>query len=162
MTHLSPHQGDALEAFTSHPFFPRIYNEKRGRRQKAHVCTTAIAALRRDTMHRTQSAWRTSDVLGFSAHWTWIWCVFWSSLFYQEGERASIAKAAKLLSITEVPLSRTFMALLAFSKRRHHRASFARCPHAKSPRKHSISRSNCRRPFDTGDACAVSYVRISP
>ena len=54
-------------------------------------------------MHRTQSAWRTSDVLGFSAHWTWIWCVFWSSLFYQEGERASIAKAAKLLSITEVP-----------------------------------------------------------
>ncbi len=24
--------------------------------------------------------------LGFAAHWTWIWCVFWSSLFYSEGE----------------------------------------------------------------------------
>lgn len=30
--------------------------------------------------------WRTPDILGFSAHWTWIWCVFWSSLFYPEGE----------------------------------------------------------------------------
>lgn len=26
--------------------------------------------------------WRPSDVVGFAAHWTWIWCVFWSSLFY--------------------------------------------------------------------------------
>ena len=25
--------------------------------------------------------WRTPDLLGFAAHWTWIWCVFWSSLF---------------------------------------------------------------------------------
>ena len=24
--------------------------------------------------------------LGFAAHWAWIWCVFWSSLFYSEGE----------------------------------------------------------------------------
>lgn len=22
------------------------------------------------------------DIVGFSAHWVWIWCVFWSSLFY--------------------------------------------------------------------------------
>lgn len=29
--------------------------------------------------------WRTPDLLGFAAHWTWIWCVFWSSLFYSEG-----------------------------------------------------------------------------
>ena len=29
--------------------------------------------------------WRTPDLLGFAAHWTWIWCVFWSSLFYAEG-----------------------------------------------------------------------------
>ena len=29
--------------------------------------------------------WRTPDLLGFAAHWTWIWCVFWSSLFYGEG-----------------------------------------------------------------------------
>lgn len=29
---------------------------------------------------------RTPDILGFSAHWTWIWCVFWSSLFYHESE----------------------------------------------------------------------------
>jgi DNA-binding CsgD family transcriptional regulator len=26
------------------------------------------------------------DALGFSAHWAWIWCLFWSSLFYKEGE----------------------------------------------------------------------------
>lgn len=27
-------------------------------------------------------AWRMPDVVGFATHWTWIWCVFWSSLFY--------------------------------------------------------------------------------
>lgn len=27
--------------------------------------------------------WRVPDLLGFSAHWIWIWCVFWSDLFYQ-------------------------------------------------------------------------------
>lgn len=26
--------------------------------------------------------WRAPDIAGFAAHWTWIWCVFWSSLFY--------------------------------------------------------------------------------
>ena len=31
-----------------------------------------------------QELWRTPDLLGFAAHWTWIWCVFWSSLFYGE------------------------------------------------------------------------------
>lgn len=30
--------------------------------------------------------WRTPDLLGFAAHWTWIWCVFWSPLFYRDGE----------------------------------------------------------------------------
>lgn len=25
---------------------------------------------------------RTPDFVGFSTHWIWIWCVFWSSLFY--------------------------------------------------------------------------------
>ncbi|MEA5020667.1 MAG: hypothetical protein VB027_09905 [Gordonibacter sp.] len=28
--------------------------------------------------------WRTPDLLGFAAHWIWIWCVFWSPLFYEE------------------------------------------------------------------------------
>ncbi|MDR0350200.1 MAG: hypothetical protein LBH64_01455, partial [Coriobacteriales bacterium] len=27
------------------------------------------------------------SVLGFAAHWTWIWCVFWSMLFYGESSR---------------------------------------------------------------------------
>jgi DNA-binding CsgD family transcriptional regulator len=27
---------------------------------------------------------RVPNVLGFAAHWAWIWCVFWSSLFYRE------------------------------------------------------------------------------
>lgn len=26
--------------------------------------------------------WRMPDIAGFATHWTWIWCVFWSSLFY--------------------------------------------------------------------------------
>lgn len=30
--------------------------------------------------------WRTPDLLGFAAHWIWIWCVFWSPLFYEESE----------------------------------------------------------------------------
>ncbi len=34
--------------------------------------------------------WRTPDLLGFAAHWTWIWCVFWSSLFYNESVRLGI------------------------------------------------------------------------
>lgn len=29
--------------------------------------------------------WRAPDLIGFAAHWAWIWCVFWSSLFYNEG-----------------------------------------------------------------------------
>lgn len=27
--------------------------------------------------------WRMPDAVGFAAHWTWIWCVFWSSMFYE-------------------------------------------------------------------------------
>ncbi|MDR1014122.1 MAG: helix-turn-helix transcriptional regulator [Coriobacteriales bacterium] len=26
-----------------------------------------------------------SSVVGFAAHWAWVWCLFWSSLFYSEG-----------------------------------------------------------------------------
>ena len=26
--------------------------------------------------------WRAPDVVGFATHWLWIWCVFWSSMFY--------------------------------------------------------------------------------
>ena len=29
--------------------------------------------------------WLSPDVLGFAAHWAWIWCVFWSSRFYNAG-----------------------------------------------------------------------------
>ena len=29
--------------------------------------------------------WRTPGFVGFAAHWTWILCVFWSSLYYDEG-----------------------------------------------------------------------------
>lgn len=32
---------------------------------------------------------RTSGVAGFAAHWTWIWCTFWSALFYGEAVRTS-------------------------------------------------------------------------
>ena len=28
--------------------------------------------------------WISPDVFGFAAHWAWIWCVFWSALFYGE------------------------------------------------------------------------------
>ncbi len=29
-------------------------------------------------------SWCIPDLIGFGAHWVWIWCVFWSSLFYSE------------------------------------------------------------------------------
>lgn len=32
-----------------------------------------------------EELWRTPDLLGFAAHWTWILCVFWSPLYYDEG-----------------------------------------------------------------------------
>ncbi len=38
--------------------------------------------------------WRTPDLLGFAAHWTWIWCLFWSSLFYGEGKILGLAESA--------------------------------------------------------------------
>ncbi len=34
------------------------------------------------------------ELLGFSAHWTWIWCVFWSSLFYGGGADLGVAMGA--------------------------------------------------------------------
>ena len=37
--------------------------------------------------------WRAPDLIGFAAHWTWIWCVFWSSLFYSEGAFISTSTA---------------------------------------------------------------------
>ena len=52
--------------------------------------------------------WRTPDLLGFAAHWTWIWCVFWSSLFYAEGtllsSSAPVGTAAGLSAIALEPL----------------------------------------------------------
>ncbi|MEI3230256.1 MAG: hypothetical protein V8S24_02725 [Gordonibacter pamelaeae] len=52
--------------------------------------------------------WRTPDLLGFAAHWTWIWCVFWSSLFYAEGtllnSSGSAGAAAGLSTIALEPL----------------------------------------------------------
>ena len=52
--------------------------------------------------------WRTPDLLGFAAHWTWIWCVFWSSLFYAEGtllnSSESAGAAAGLSTIALEPL----------------------------------------------------------
>ena len=35
--------------------------------------------------------WLSPDVLGFAAHWAWIWCVFWSSRFYEEGAQLGAA-----------------------------------------------------------------------
>ena len=52
--------------------------------------------------------WRTPDLLGFAAHWTWIWCMFWSSLFYAEGtllnSSGSAGAAAGLSTIALEPL----------------------------------------------------------
>lgn len=52
--------------------------------------------------------WRTPDLLGFAAHWTWIWCVFWSSLFYAEGTQlstsANLGASSGLAGIALEPL----------------------------------------------------------
>lgn len=42
------------------------------------------------------------DVLGFAAHWAWIWCVFWSSRFYDEG--AYLGATALMANIQLEPL----------------------------------------------------------
>lgn len=34
--------------------------------------------------------WRAPDILGFSVHWVWIWCVFWSTIFYNENPSVSM------------------------------------------------------------------------
>lgn len=49
--------------------------------------------MRMDAKKRPQWA----DVWGFAAHWAWIWCVFWSSRFYEEG--------AGLATLTLSPVS---------------------------------------------------------
>ncbi len=36
-------------------------------------------------IHERRRRWLTPDALGFAAHWAWIWCVFWSNRFYDEG-----------------------------------------------------------------------------
>ncbi len=64
--------------------------------------------------------------LGFAAHWTWIWCVFWSSLFYLEGE-AALERRFDLLGFAQIePLwvisllsNVVCMALLIGMLRRH-------------------------------------------
>lgn len=37
------------------------------------------------TTKEQRRQWLTPDTLGFAAHWAWIWCVFWSSRFYNAG-----------------------------------------------------------------------------
>lgn len=39
-------------------------------------------------MQVLRDLWRTPDFIGFAAHWVWIWCVFWSSLFYRQDQAA--------------------------------------------------------------------------
>lgn len=39
----------------------------------------------------SRERWLSPDVLGFAAHWAWIWCVFWSSRFYDEGAQLGAA-----------------------------------------------------------------------
>lgn len=46
--------------------------------------------------------WRTPDLLGFAAHWTWIWCVFWSALFYAEGTSLGSPIALEPLWVTSL------------------------------------------------------------
>lgn len=46
----------------------------------------------------------TPELLGFSAHWTWIWCVFWSSLFYGGGTDLGVAMGASPVSSALEPL----------------------------------------------------------
>lgn len=43
------------------------------------------------TSSLNKELWRAPDLLGFAAHWTWIWCLFWSSLFYSEGKLLGLA-----------------------------------------------------------------------
>lgn len=55
--------------------------------------------------------WRTPDLLGFAAHWTWIWCVFWSSLFYGEGTQlASTVQGTS--AVGDTPLEPLWVASL--------------------------------------------------
>ena len=66
--------------------------------------------------------WRTPDLLGFAAHWTWIWCMFWSSLFYAEGtllnSSGSAGAAAGLSTIALEPLWVTSLLAKALRPRR--------------------------------------------
>lgn len=65
------------------------------------------------------------DALGFAAHWAWIWCVFWSSLFYNEvydmGGLA-LAPSTRLEPLWVVSLASnvvTLAVLLGVSRRRN-------------------------------------------
>ena len=67
----------------------------------------------------------TPDALGFAAHWAWIWCVFWSSLFYNEVRDVggiALAPATRLEPLWVVSLAAnvaTLAVLLAVSRRRN-------------------------------------------
>lgn len=67
---------------------------------------------------------RVPNVLGFAAHWAWIWCVFWSSLFYRENSLIISVKWDWLLlePLWTVSLLSNVIALaslLAFAYRRN-------------------------------------------
>ncbi|MEG0050396.1 MAG: LuxR family transcriptional regulator, partial [Clostridia bacterium] len=58
--------------------------------------------------------WRTPDFIGFAAHWVWIWCVFWSSLFYRQIPLAEVANSfLSLEPIWTVSLGANVFTLLA-------------------------------------------------
>ena len=76
-------------------------------------------------------------VLGFAAHWVWIWCVFWSSLFYQapdamDAEALAVASALQGLEpLWTVSLGAnvaTIAVLLAVAGRRNPLARFTWLP----------------------------------
>lgn len=82
--------------------------------------------------------WRTPDVLGFAAHWTWIECVFWSMLFYDSAFQLDIdafETTQTLESLWVVSLFAnvaTIAALLALAHRRNPLADIAWLPAAAS------------------------------
>lgn len=60
----------------------------------------------------------TPELLGFAAHWTWIWCVFWSPLFYGEADYLRAAGhasgGASLEPLWIVSLSANVMTIVFF------------------------------------------------
>lgn len=55
---------------------------------------------------------RADIVVGFSLHWTWIWLLFWSSLFYSAQPRAALFSTLPLGSSLEPLWNLSFLGLL--------------------------------------------------